>query len=197
MPIRRILRIDDAADRKILKAHCRPIKLPDPKLKALVADMFETMHAAQGVGLAAPQIGLPIQLTIIELPPVYATDEQGNELDALIEAAQPYVLINPRIVKLADESVNRYEGCLSLPGWYGEVPRAPWATVEYQDIQGKRHRLRRAGGLLGHALQHEIDHLHGILFTERLVDLSTLRNVQDEHAELPNLNLDQPAEPAA
>lgn len=197
MTIRRILRIDDAADRKILKTRCRPIKLPDPKLKTLVADMFETMHAAYGVGLAAPQVGLPIQLTIIEIPPVYATDEHGNELDEIIEPAQPYVLINPQIVKLSEEQANRQEGCLSLPGWYGEVPRATWATVEYQDLQGKRHRLRRAGGLLGHALQHEIDHLHGILFTERIVDLATLRNVQDEHAVLPNLNPEQPTDTAA
>lgn len=195
MATRRILRIDDGADRKILKAHCRPIKLPDPKLKAVIADMFETMHAAQGVGLAAPQIGLPIQLTIIEIPPLYATDANGDETNEIIEPARPYVLLNPRIVKLSEEYVPRMEGCLSLPGWYGEVPRATWATVEFQDLDGKRQRIRRAGDLLGWAMQHEIDHLNGILFTERITNLDTLRNINDEHAALPDLAPELPAEP--
>jgi peptide deformylase (EC 3.5.1.88) len=183
MAIRRILRIDDAEDRKILKMHCRPVKLPDRNLKQLVADMFETMRAAHGVGLAAPQIGIPIQLCIIELPAEYEEHPDGSVVE--IAPAKPYVLINPRIVKLSDEEVMRDEGCLSLPGWYGLVPRQTWVTVEFQDLNGKHHRLRRADDLLGWAIQHEVDHLHGILFTERIRDLSTLRDITKEREPQP------------
>lgn len=183
MAIRRILRIDDAEDRKILKMQCRPVKLPDRSLKQLVADMFETMRAAHGVGLAAPQIGIPIQLCIIEIPAEYEERADGSVVE--VAPAEPYVLINPRIVKMSGEEVMRDEGCLSLPGWYGMVPRQTWVTVEFQDLNGKHHRLRRAGDLLGWAIQHEVDHLNGILFTERIRDLSTLRDITKERDAQP------------
>jgi len=175
MAKRRILRIDNEADQKILKMHCRPIKLPDRTLKQLVADMFETMHAANGVGLAAPQVGLPIQLAVIEIPPEIEEQEDGTEVE--VAPAEQYVLINPRIVKTSGDEVMRDEGCLSLPGWYGMVPRHTWVTVEFQDFNGKQRRLRKADGLLGWAIQHEVDHLNGVLFTERIRDLSSLRDV--------------------
>lgn len=175
MAKRRILRIDNEADQKILKMNCRPVKLPDRSLKQLVADMFETMNAANGVGLAAPQIGLPIRLCVIEIPPEIEELEDGSEVE--VAPGAQYVLINPRIVKTSGDEVMRDEGCLSLPGWYGLVPRHSWVTVEYQELNGKQRRLRKADGLLGWALQHEIDHLNGVLFTERIRDLSTLRDV--------------------
>lgn len=178
MAIRRILRIDNDDDKKILKAHCRPVKLPDRDLKQLVADMFETMHAANGVGLAAPQIGLPIQLCIIEIPPEIEELEDGSEVE--VAPADQYVLFNPKIVKMSGEELLRDEGCLSLPGWYGQVPRHSWVTVAFEDINGKERRLRKAGGLLGWAIQHEVDHLNGVLFTERMRDLSTLRDITNE-----------------
>lgn len=178
MAIRRILRIDDPADKQILKTPCRPIKLPDSKLKHLIADMFETMHHANGVGLAAPQIGLPIRLTVIETPALYDKDEEGNEIE--VEPHQKIVLINPRIVKTSKEEVIRQEGCLSLPNWYGDVPRVTWVTVEYQELNGKQRRLRKVDGFLGWAIQHEIDHLDGVLFTERIRDLSTLHELKPE-----------------
>lgn len=180
MAIRRILRIDNDDDKKILKAHCRPVKLPDRTLKQLVADMFETMHAANGVGLAAPQIGLPIQLCIIEIPPEVEEREDGSEVE--VAPAEQYVLFNPKIVKMSGEELLRDEGCLSLPGWYGQVPRHSWVTVEFEDMNGKERRLRKAGGLLGWAIQHEVDHLNGVLFTERMRDLSTLRDITSERA---------------
>jgi len=184
MAIRRVLRIDNDDDKKTLKMHCRPVKLPDRSLKQLVADMFETMHANNGVGLAAPQVGLPIQLCIIEIPA--ETEERDDGTVVTIAPAEPYVLFNPKIVKTSGEEVLRDEGCLSLPGWYGQVPRQTWVTVEFQDITGKARRLRRADGLLGWAIQHEVDHLNGILFTERIRDLSTLRDVTQpvEQSEL-------------
>ncbi len=178
MAIRRILRIDNEEDKKILKQNCRPIKLPDRGLKQLIADMFETMRAANGVGLAAPQIGLPIQLCVIEIPAEYEEREDGTEVE--VAPAEQYVLINPKIVKTSGEEVMRDEGCLSLPGWYGMVPRQTWVTVEFQELSGKTRRLRRADGLLGWAIQHEVDHLHGVLFTERIRDLSTLRDITRE-----------------
>lgn len=186
MAIRRILRIDDPEDKKILKTRCRPIKLPDPKLKALIDDMFETMHEAQGVGLAAPQVGLPIRLTVIETPALHEQQEDGTEIE--VEPATRQVLINPQIVRLSNVEVIRVEGCLSLPGWYGDVPRASWVTVEYQDLQGRQRRLRRTGGFLGWAIQHEVDHLDGILFTERIRDLSTLRNLSEEQTDSAGAN---------
>jgi peptide deformylase len=178
MALRRILRIDNAEDKKILKTKCRPIKLPQTGLKRIVADMFETMQDAEGVGLAAPQIGLAICLTVIEIPPLFEKQDDGTEVE--VEPAEQHVLINPRIVKMSDQEIIRQEGCLSLPGWYGDVPRASWVTVEYQDLNGKQRRLRKAAGLLGWAIQHEVDHLNGVLFTERIRDLSTLRDHSKE-----------------
>jgi peptide deformylase len=179
MALRRILRIDDPDDKKILKTRCHPVRLPNPALRQLVADMFETMHAANGVGLAAPQVGITQRLTVIYIPPEVEEREDGTVVELAPE--EHYVLINPEIVKLSNDEVMRQEGCLSLPGWYGDVPRASWVTVDYQDIDGKRHRLRKAGGLLGWAIQHEVDHLDGILFTERIRDLSTLKDYSKEN----------------
>lgn len=178
MAKRRILRIDDQEDKKILKQNCRPVKLPDRNLRQLVADMFETMRAANGVGLAAPQVGLPIQLCIVEVPAEIEEHDDGTLVE--VTPAEEYVLINPRIVKTGGEEVMRDEGCLSLPGWYGMVPRYTWVTVEFQEPNGKLRRLRKADGLLGWAIQHEVDHLHGVLFTERIRDLSTLRDITKE-----------------
>ena len=178
MAIRRILRIDNPDEQKILKTRCHPVKLPSPALRQLVADMFETMDAANGVGLAAPQIGISQRLAVITIPPVVEERDDGTLVE--LEPAQDYVLINPEIVKKSDQEVMGQEGCLSLPGWYGEVPRASWVTVEYQGLDGKRQRIRRATGLLARALQHEIDHLDGVLFTERMRDLSTLKDLRNE-----------------
>lgn len=178
MALRRILRIDDPEDKKVLKTRCRPLKLPDSSLGGLIEDMFETMHQAQGVGLAAPQVGLPIRLAVIETPALYESQEDGTKIE--IEPAERLVLINPQIVKISKEEIIRHEGCLSLPGWYGEVPRATWVTVEYQGTDGKHRRLRKVGGYLGWAIQHEVDHLDGILFTERMRDLSTLHHINEE-----------------
>jgi peptide deformylase len=181
MALRRILQINEPDDKKILKTRCHPVKLPNPALKPLVADMFETMHTANGVGLAAPQIGITQRLTVIYIPPEIEEREDGTVVELAPE--EHYVLINPEIVKLSNEEVIRHEGCLSLPGWYGDVPRATWVTVDFQDFDGRRLRLRKAGGLLGWAIQHEVDHLDGILFTERIRDLSTLK---DYSTEAPN-----------
>jgi peptide deformylase len=178
MAIRRILRIDDDADQKILKTRCRTVQLPNPALRQLAADMFETMHEANGVGLAAPQVGITQRLAVIHIPA--PTEEQPDGTLVEVGPEQNYVLINPEIVKVGGPELIGSEGCLSLPGWYGDVPRQAWVTVDYTDLNGKQQRIRRASGLLSRALQHEIDHLDGILFTERMRDLSTLRDMSKE-----------------
>jgi len=186
MALRRILQIEDLEDKRILKTHCHPIKNFTPALRALAADMFETMHAANGVGLAAPQIGITQRMTVIWIPAEVEERPDGSTVE--LEPEQNYVLINPEVVKISDKEEFGQEGCLSLPGRYGDVPRAAWVTVDYQDLDGKRQRIRKAGGLLGRALQHEIDHLDGVLFTERMRDLSTLKDLRSESP-----NVEEPA----
>jgi peptide deformylase len=178
MAVRRILRIDDEEDRKILKTRCHEVKQLTPALRQLASDMFETMHAANGVGLAAPQIGLTQRIAVVHIPAPVEEQEDGTLVEVGDE--QNYVLINPEVIKASDQEVMGQEGCLSLPGWYGDVPRPPWVTVEYTDLDGRRKRIRKATGLLARALQHEIDHLDGVLFTERMRDLSTLRDLSKE-----------------
>lgn len=190
MAVRRILRIDDPEDKKILKARARAVQLPNTALRPLVADMFETMHEANGVGLAAPQIGISQRLAVVYIPAEVEEYEDGTTVEVAPE--QYYVLINPEVIKSGGDEESGLEGCLSLPGWYGEVPRPSWVTVEYQDLDGKRRRIRRATGLLARALQHEIDHLDGVLFTERIRDLSTLKDLSKEQQEQ---TAQTPAEP--
>lgn len=182
MAIRRILHIDNPEDRKILKAKAREMKLPAKGLDQLIEDMFETMRAANGVGLAAPQIGLSQRIVVIETPEITDTNENGEEV--VVEESETFVLINPEIVKSSKELISWNEGCLSLPGWYGDVIRPEWVTVEYTDPNGKRMRLRKADGWLGRIVQHEIDHLDGIMFTERMEDITQLREVKlDQETE--------------
>lgn len=182
MALKRILRIDDPVDLKVLNTVSRPVKFPNRELKSLVNEMFAAMRNGCGVGLAAIQVGVPLQIIVIEMPPTYEKLADGTEKE--VEPAVPYVFINPKIVQISRDEVMRLEGCLSLPNWYGQVPRAKWLTVEYQDLSGKPRRLRKADDLLGWALQHEIDHLKGIVFTERLPDPTTLRDYSNE--PLPN-----------
>lgn len=183
MAVRRILQIETPEDKKVLKTKARLLKMPNPGLKQLVEDMFETMDAANGVGLAAPQIGLSYRLAVITIPAEVEEYEDGTQAE--IAPEENYVLINPEIIKTSKEEEVGQEGCLSLPGRYGDVPRQAWVTVEYTDMQGKKQRIRKATGLLARALQHEIDHLDGVLFTERMRDLSTLKDYRKEPEAAP------------
>ena len=129
-------------------------------LKALVGDMFDSMYAANGLGLAAPQIGVMQRIFVIEMPPEY------DEGDREVTPAKRYVLVNPEIVKRRGEE-EMEEGCLSVPGYRGLVKRATQVTIKGQDLQGKPVRYR-GEGLLAQAFQHELDHLDGILYLDRL-----------------------------
>jgi peptide deformylase len=135
----------------ILETVCEPVKQFDRHLIQLLNDMYETMMDADGVGLAAPQIGIAKQIAVVDVG-----DEHGR-----IE------LINPRIIEARGEQIGP-EGCLSFPGLFGEVKRANYVKVRAQDRRGRPFMLE-ATGFLARALQHEIDHLNGILFTSKVI----------------------------
>ncbi|MEC2074636.1 peptide deformylase [Metabacillus fastidiosus] len=136
---------------EVLEQECERVTVFDKKLANLVKDMYDTMVAADGVGLAAPQIGIAKQIAIVDID-----DENGT-----IE------LINPVIMERKGEQVGP-EGCLSFPGLFGDVKRAEYVKVRTQNRRGKI-RIIEAKGFLARALQHEIDHLHGVLFTSQVL----------------------------
>jgi peptide deformylase len=137
-----------------LKTKTRPVTERDrDSVRAIVPRMFATMYAAPGIGLAAPQIGLDLRFAVIDLQP----DDKPA----------PITLINPRIERTSEEETTREEGCLSIPGQYADVTRPERVVVSYEDIDGKRQEIE-AEGLLATCLQHEIDHLDGILFVDHL-----------------------------
>ena len=157
-----------------LRLQCRDISPSEEDLDHLVANMLETMDAAEGIGLAAPQIGLAYNLVVIDIP---SSEEEEEEESALLcekngqavswAEIMPLVLLNPVIDKLEGKKVAFMEGCLSVCGFRADVHRPEIATVSYLDLEGNKVTLR-ANGLLARALQHEIDHLNGILFIDRL-----------------------------
>ena len=156
----------------ILREKAKRIKTFDASLRKLVGDMFETMHANNGVGLAAPQIGLSIRVLVAELEPNPKEKEKGFKV----------ALCNPEIVKASDDLETGPEGCLSIPGWIGDVPRHTAVTVKGQTPEGKEVRIK-AQDYYARVLQHEIDHLNGVLFTDRIVDINTLRRIEPEASE--------------
>lgn len=139
------------------------------EIRRLIDDMMETMYAAKGIGLAAQQVGRALQLTVLDVRG--ATDRpsslqlDGKEAD--VASYMPVVLINPEI-KTSGEPVAGPEGCLSFPEIYGEVTRPPLAEVKALDRGGREIQFR-CGGLLSRAIQHEADHLNGVLFIDRLL----------------------------
>ena len=145
---------------EVLRRKAEPISKFDKDLHKLVDDMVETMRVAPGVGLAAPQVGISERVAVVEF---------GHEDDEDIPR-QLYVLVNPEIVKMSDEMVRGIEGCLSVPGLVGSVDRAKVVTVRAQDQHGKKLKLR-AVGWLARIFQHEIDHLDGVLYTDRAVEI--------------------------
>jgi peptide deformylase len=145
------------------------VRQVDDSLRRLADDMFETMLDAPGVGLAAPQVGVLRRLIWVHVPENYH-DDGGPELSI--------ALFNPEIVK-SQGQVYGYEGCLSIPGWMGEVPRAEIVTVKGLGLDNRPVRIK-ARGWGARVLQHEIDHLEGILFIDRVEDKSTIVQVPDE-----------------
>ena len=142
------------APQAILKARADRVGPADADaVRDLVPRMFASMYAAPGIGLAAPQVGVGLRLAVLDL-----------QADG---ARQPLVLLNPEVIRASTETEPREEGCLSLPNQYAEVVRPVAVTVRYQDQAGTRREIA-ADGLLARCLQHEIDHLDGVLFVDHL-----------------------------
>jgi len=161
------------ADNPILRKKAQKVKRIDASIQNLIDDMIDTMRAANGVGLAAPQIGVSQRVIVIEIP----ADEQNPQ-----SRPQLYTLINPEIIKASEEKQVAEEGCLCLPNYVGQVPRAASVTVKARDRRGKEVRIQGTD-LLARALQHEIDHLDGVLFVDRIEDMSTFRYVPPKEEE--------------
>src|SRR5512139_1268299 len=170
-----IYSVDHPEQLKVLRSKSRKVQAVTPKLVALAEQMLETMREANGVGLAAPQVGVSQRFFVVELP----EDEENNQ------PRETYILFNPEIVKSRGEQIG-YEGCLLIPGYIGEVARHEQVAIKGLDEKGRPVRLK-AEGYLARVFQHEIDHLDGILFTDRLTDPSTFQPVevgQEEAAEM-------------
>ena len=160
MAIRRIL----TAEEPILRERTKRVSSFDASLHRLLDDMLETMRDAPGVGLAANQIGVPLQVAVIEL------DDRITEL------------VNPQVVKGSGEQLD-WEGCLSIPGFVAEVTRQEKVTVKARDRHGKEFRVK-GSELFSRALQHEIDHLNGVLYIDSLDSLDELVRVSEAHGEV-------------
>jgi peptide deformylase len=181
MALRRVLQIEQAADAAILRSKATRITSFDKSLQPLIDDMIETMRETDGVGLAAPQVGVLRRIVVIEQPAQYEEQEDGSVRE--VAPAELVVMINPEIIKASEETITMQEGCLSMPGRYGDVPRASWVTIKYQDIHGKEQRIRHAssdGYKIGRIAQHEIDHLDGVMFTDRMADITTLVDLRED-----------------
>jgi len=152
----------------ILRTKGKPIDKIDPRIRELAQKMVETMHAANGVGLAAQQIGEALQLTVLDVSEVEDRPStmklNGESIDPKI--AMPLVLINPQI-DLGAETEKGTEGCLSFPEITGEIVRAKLITVRAQNLDGEPIEIETTG-FLARAVQHEVDHLNGILFIDRM-----------------------------
>lgn len=148
----------------VLRAKAQPVTKIDAQLQQLIDNMIETMREAPGVGLAAPQVGIPKRLAVIETPP--DVDDDGNEIEG---SRDLYVIINPEIVWTSRKTVNGIEGCLSIPGYLGEVERAESIRVRAQDRNGKKLKLSLSGWT-ARIFQHEIDHLDGVLYIDKLTE---------------------------
>jgi peptide deformylase len=143
----------------------RDDELGTPALRRICDDLVETMHAAHGAGLAAPQVDLPLR--------VFAVEVGANPRYPYKPRLRRRVLVNPVVTPVTDETYASYEGCLSIPGLRGLLPRAVEVEVTYLDTEGEPHR-ERFGGLSAGTMQHELDHLDGILFPDRVTDPATL-----------------------
>ena len=151
----------------ILREKARRVPLVTDELRALAADMIETMHAAKGVGLAAEQIGRTESLCVIDIPSGCEDDKAVEAFNAS-QVSMPLVMFNPEVIATAGEQFGK-EGCLSFPSVGGTVTRPAEVTFQYQDASG-RPQMATAKGFLARAVMHETDHLAGVLYIDRMND---------------------------
>ena len=152
MALKNIITVPDP----LLKSVSKPVKQITGEIKKLLNDMLETMYKAPGIGLAAVQVGVPIRAVVIDI----SRDEKKN----------PLLLINPKITWRSEETSIYEEGCLSIPNQFAEIERPASCKVEFLDLEDKKKEIK-ASGLLSTCLQHEVDHLNGILFVDYLSKL--------------------------
>ena len=157
MTVRKICCLPEA----VLRQKSKKVPKVDASIRRLIGDMVETMIQAEGVGLAAPQVGISLRVAVLQMP-----------------EEEPIAIINPKVVKRAGERPVM-EGCLSVPGYQGEVKRSISVIVKGLDQQGKEIRIK-ATGLMAQALEHEIDHLNGVLYVDRIDDEAKLYKIGPE-----------------
>jgi len=169
-----------------LRQKSRPVSDFGPELQTLIDDMVETMHTAQGIGLAANQVAVPAQVVVIQMPLLDYKEPEDPE-DELEppppHAGELFTLVNARISWQSRQTVTGIEGCLSLPGIVGEVERSQEVRVEAQDRNGKKFRMRFQDWM-ARTFQHEIDHLHGVLYTDHIDDPENIWEVTPGEEEL-------------
>jgi peptide deformylase len=144
---------------EVLRQKAKKVPKIDASIKRLIVDMEETMRQAEGVGLAAPQVGVSLRIAVLQMP---------NE--------KPFAIVNPKVVKRTGERLVM-EGCLSVPGYQGEIKRSVSITVKGLNRLGKETRIK-ATGLMAQALEHEMDHLNGILYIDRIEDEGKLYKIE-------------------
>jgi peptide deformylase len=167
MSIREIITLP----KPILRKKARKVRAFTPELQTLIDDMIETMREAPGVGLAAPQVNVSQRVIVIEF--AEPTDEDQEPVPKL------YVLINPEIVRHSNETTTDQEGCLSVPGYVGEVDRFSALTVKGRNRHGKAVRIK-AKDWLARIIQHEIDHLDGVLYIDRANQVWRLEELEQQ-----------------
>jgi peptide deformylase len=143
----------------VLRKKAAKVEKITRETQKLITDMIDTMRKAHGMGLAAPQVGVAQRMAVVEM---HEPGEDGKP------ERKVYVLINPEIVKKSDDTWEHAEGCLSIPGWRGDVARPHKITIKAQDREGNRVKFD-ADGMLARAIQHEVDHLDGVLYIDKLV----------------------------
>jgi peptide deformylase len=164
------LQVHTLGDR-VLRQPAKRISKVNDEIRQLIVDMLQTMYSNDGIGLAAPQVGINKQLLVIDI-----------ELQD--ESKPPLIMINPEIKKLNGELVNGEEGCLSIPDVFLDVMRPDQAEVSYRDEDGKPQKLI-ASGLLARVIQHEMDHLNGVLFVDRVKNAIALNKELTAHGFAP------------
>ena len=175
MSIRSIVTVPDA----VLREKAKPVRQLTPEIQTLIDDMIETMREAPGVGLAAPQVGVGMQVMVVE----YAEGSENTDADADAEPKPKklYALVNAEISRHSKETELGKEGCLSIPDYLGEVERYSTVTVKGLDRHGKSFKLK-AKGWLARIFQHEIDHLNGVLFIDRTENVWKVEPEEEQEA---------------
>ncbi len=159
MAVRRITTLP--RDAGVLRTPAKRVRNFDASLRALVADMIDSMNAAHGVGIAAPQIGIGLRVVVIGMP-----------------GERPFVMVNPEVVKRSGER-ELLEGCLSVPGYRGKVVRSTRVLAKAQDISGREIRVRAEDDLLAQCLEHEIDHINGRVYIDHVPSIDQLWTLEE------------------